>query len=47
MGSTSKWNLEKVVEENINNIKREMFTLKTGYVENKAYFVQHVQLLNT
>lgn len=35
------------MEENINNIKREMSTLKTGYVENKAYFVQRVQLLNT
>lgn len=40
-------NLERVVEENINNIKREMFTLKTGYDDTKAYFVQHVQLLNT
>lgn len=42
----SKWNLERTVEENINSIKREVFTLKTGYAENKAYFVQHVQLLN-
>lgn len=33
----SKRNLERAVKENINNIKREMFALKTGYVENEAY----------
>lgn len=30
----SKWNLERMVKEKINNIKKEMFALKTGYVEN-------------
>lgn len=46
MGSVPKWNLERVVKENINNINREMFALKTSYVENEAYFVQHVWLFN-